>query len=95
MRSLLERLRNYEADVLRFMIDSGVPFTNNQGQNDIRMTKVQQKISGCFRSTEGAETFCLIRGYLPTCRKHQCAASEALAVLFQDRLPGFFRMGGE
>lgn len=94
-RSLLERLRNYEADVLRFMVDPGVPFTNNQGENDIRMTKVQQKISGCFRSTEGAETFCLIRGYLSTCRKHKCTASDALTALFQDGLPGFFGKDGE
>lgn len=94
-RSLLERLRDYEQDVLRFMTDVNVPFTNNQGENDIRMTKVQQKISGCFRSIEGAETFCLIRGYLSTCRKHQCSASDALSALFQRQLPGFFRDGAE
>ena len=57
-RSLLERLRQFEDDVLRFMVVPEVPFTNNLGENDIRMTKVQQKISGCFRSMEGAETFC-------------------------------------
>ena len=89
-RSLLERLRDYESDVLRFMIDADVPFTNNQGENDIRMTKVQQKISGCFRSIEGAQNFCLIRGYLSTCRKHQCSASEALKLLYQYKLPEFF-----
>ncbi|VAW16921.1 Transposase IS66 family, partial [hydrothermal vent metagenome] len=48
-RNLLERLINYEDDVLRFMLDVDVPFTNNQGENDLRMKKVQQKISGCFR----------------------------------------------
>jgi transposase len=67
-RNLLERLINFEDDVLRFMKEADVPFTNNQGENDIRMTKVQQKISGCFRSMEGAETFCRVRGYLSTCR---------------------------
>ena len=48
-RNLLERLRDFERDVLRFMEMESVPFTNNQGENDLRMTKVQQKISGCFR----------------------------------------------
>jgi len=48
--NMLERLRYFESDVLRFMTEESVPFTNNQGENDLRMTKVQQKISGCFRS---------------------------------------------
>ena len=46
---MLERLRKFEDDLLRFMMIIEVPFTNNRGENDIRMTKVQQKISGCFR----------------------------------------------
>ncbi len=54
-RNLLERLREYEGDVLRFMDNKNIPFTNNLAENDIRMTKVQQKISGCFRSLDGAE----------------------------------------
>jgi transposase len=94
-RGLLERLRQFEDDVLRFMTVAEVPFTNNQGENDIRMTKVQQKISGCFRSMEGAETFCRIRGYLSTCRKHRVSASEALSMLYEGRLPGFFGNGAE
>ena len=69
-RNLLERFINFEDDVLRFMEDAEVPFTNNQGENDLRMTKVQQKISGCFRSEEGARIFCRVRAYLVTCRKH-------------------------
>ncbi|GIK12971.1 MAG: hypothetical protein BroJett002_16780 [Candidatus Brocadia sinica] len=68
-RNLLERLIEYEDDVLRFMDNRIVPFTNNLGENDIRMTKVQQKISGCFRPLEGAKFFCRIRSYLSTCRK--------------------------
>ena len=88
-RNLLERLRDYEQDTLRFMDNEQVPFTNNPGENDIRMTKVQQKISGCFRSMEGAKFFCLIRSYLSTCRKHSVKASQALELLFKGKLPDF------
>lgn len=88
-RNLLERLRDYQNEVLRFMGDSRVPFTNNQGERDIRMTKVHQKISGCFRSKEGAESFCAIRGYLSTCSKQNVSASDALRLLFKNELPEF------
>jgi transposase len=88
-RNLLERLINDEDDVLRFMSDPEVPFTNNQGENDTRMSKVQQKISGCFRSWEGAEIFCRVRGYLSTCQKHGVSSSEAMALLFDGKLPEF------
>lgn len=88
-RNLLERLRDFEDDTLRFMDVDYVPFTNNQGENDIRMTKVQQKISGCFRAMEGAYIFCRIRGYLSTCRKNDVTATEALRILFQNKLPDF------
>lgn len=88
-RNLLERLLKFEDDVLRFMSDPQVPFTNNQGENDIRMTKVQQKISGCFRSWEGAKIFCRVRGYLSSCQKHGVSSSEAMALLFEGKLPDF------
>ena len=88
-RNLLERLRDFEQDVLRFMDNERVPFTNNRGENDIRMTKVQQKISGCFRSMDGAKIFCRIRSYLSTCRKHGVKSSQALELLFDGKLPDF------
>lgn len=90
-RNLLERLRDFENETLRFLEDPNAPFTNNQGENDIRMTKVQQKISGCFRSVEGAKVFCRIRSYLSTCRKNGVGASEALKLLFDGRLPSFMK----
>lgn len=88
-RNLLERLRDYEADVLRFMEHDFVPFTNNLGENDLRMTKVQQKISGCFRSMDGAKIFCLVRSYLSTCRKQGIRSSQALELLFSGKMPEF------
>ena len=86
-RNLLERLMDYEMETLRFMDEEQVPFTNNRGENDIRMTKVQQKVSGCFRSMEGASIFCRVRSYLSTCKKHGMRATDALRILFEGRLP--------
>ena len=91
-RNLLERLRDFEQDVLRFMEVEIIPFTNNQGENDLRMAKVQQKISGCFRSIDGAKIFCRVRSYLSTCRKHGMTATEALALLFRGQNPDFMKM---
>lgn len=88
-RNLLERLRDFEDDTLRFMTVDIVPFTNNRGEQDIRMTKVQQKVSGCFRSIEGANFFCRIRSYLSTCRKQNISPTTALDLLFQGKLPDF------
>ena len=67
------------------LIDSGAP----GGENDLRMIKVQQKISGCFRSLEGAYIFCRIRSYLSTCRKHGLKAADGLKILFEGKLPYF------
>jgi len=94
-RNLLERLRDYESDVLRFMEDERVAFSNNQAENDLRMTKVQQKISGCFRTIDGAKIFCRIRGYLSTCRKHAVTATEALRLLFEGKDPHFMSADSE
>lgn len=88
-RNLLERLRDFETETLRFLEDFNVPFTNNLGENDIRMTKVQQKISGCFRSMRGARIFCRIRSYLSTCRKRGIGPSDALRMIFEGKLPAF------
>ena len=87
----LETYWDYEDDVLRFMQKPNVTFTNNHGENVIRMPKVHQKISGCFRFMEGAKTFCRVRSYLNTCRNHGVTAGEAMTLLFRDQLPAFVK----
>jgi transposase len=90
-RNLLERLRLFENDVLRFMENKDVPFTNNLAERDLRMTKVQQKISGCFRSDDGAKMFCRIRSYISTCGKNGVNASTALDCLSRGIWPDFIQ----
>lgn len=69
-RNLLERLRDRQADILRFTTDSDVPFTNNGSERDLRPVKTQLKISGRHRAATGARAWLRVRGYISTVRKH-------------------------
>ena len=85
--NLLRRLREHADEVLRFVSDLSVPFTNNLGERAIRMPKVKQKISGCFRSLEGANHFAIIRSYLDTLSKQGHNLLDALRLTFQGQVP--------
>ena len=77
-RNLLERFIEHKEKIMRFLTDLKVPFENNQAERDIRMMKLQQKISGTFRTTQGAQAFCRIRAYISTIRKNGLPVLEGI-----------------
>ena len=81
--NLLRRMRQFKPQVLRYLHEPDVPFTNNEAERAIRMPKVKQKVSGCFRAETGAQSYCTIRSYLDTMRKQAHDIFTVLAQLFR------------
>ncbi|MDZ7938097.1 MAG: IS66 family transposase [Rhodoferax sp.] len=85
--NLLGRLRQYSDEVWRFMLQPDVPFTNNVAEQAVRSPKVKQKVSGCFRTLQGAQTYSVIRSYAATMHKQGANIFESLAAAFNGNTP--------
>ena len=81
--NLIGRLRDYRDDVWRFMTRPDVPFTNNLAEQTVRMPKVKQKVSGCFRTLPGAQTYCVIQSYCATMHKQGANVFDSLVAAFR------------
>ena len=85
--NLWERLKKHESAVLLFAKVSHVPFTNNRAERDLRMSKVKQKVSGCFRTKKFAEAFCRISSYLQTMASKGYNPLIAIQMALADEIP--------
>ena len=83
--NLCNRMLRLKKEILHFMYDFDIPFTNNEAERDLRMAKVHQKISGCFRSERGARSYALFRSYILTLKKQGLGIFEGIKNLFNPK----------
>ena len=93
-QNLLLRLEKYENEVLLFMEEKDVPFTNNQAERDLRMVKVHQKISGHFRSMQGAKIHARMRSFISTLKKRGMETWPWMKQLFECPEPNYLSIFG-
>ena len=86
-KNLLDKFIKHEEEILRFATNLRVPFDNNQAKRDLRMVRVQQKISGSFRTPQGADAFCRNRGYISTIMRHMMSIIDSLYAVLQGAPP--------
>jgi transposase len=83
--NLLKRMKKYKPEITRFMGDPNIPFDNNASERALRMIKVKNKISGCFRSVEGVENFCRVRSFMESCRKQNLKILNSITMVFKNQ----------
>jgi transposase len=81
--NLLKRMDRNKEDILKFLFITDVPFDNNLAERALRMFKVKNKISGCFRNSQSGDFFCRLRSFIDTCKKQKLAILDSITVVFK------------
>ena len=81
--NLLRRMDRHKKDILKFLFTTDVPFDNNLAERALRMFKVKNKISGCFRNSQSGDFFCRLRSFIDTCKKQKLIILKCLLTVFK------------
>jgi len=81
--NLLKRMDRHKEDILKFLFTTDVPFDNNLAERALRMFKVKNKISGCFRNSQSGDFFCRLRSFIDTCKKQKLPTLDSITIVFK------------